>query len=198
MEERHHIEFCERCGVELLPADPEPLCAMCFVSDSNVWAPSLLLVTDASWSGATPSRPAAPSRLHGPFVPWRPDPDGSLARKRRMRSRGITVALALVALAAVLFGVIPAAVSATKPGPVHLGIQQVDAQTNAVLADLYVLVGDKIAHRASPSSIVCPVDGEPYVYTQYEGVTTISCPDPAALGFKRIYVRTDVGIPVVN
>jgi hypothetical protein len=197
MEERHHIEFCERCGAELLPADPEPLCAMCFVSDSNISVPSLLLVTDASWSGATPSRPAAPSRLRGPFVPWRPDPDGSIARKRRARSRRVTLALALVALVAVLFGVIPAAVSSTKPGPVHIGIQQVDAGTNACLANLYILVGDKIAHRASPD-LVCPVCGKPYVYTQYEGITTISCPDPAAHGLKSVYVRTDVGVPVVN
>jgi hypothetical protein len=198
MEERHHIEFCERCGVELLPADPEPLCAMCYVSDTSVSLPSLLLVTDAIWSGATPTRPASPTRLHKPFVPWRPDPDGTLARKRKIRSRRITIAIAMAALAAILFGLIPSAMSSTKPGPVHLGIQSVDAQTNAVLADLYILVGDAKAHRASPANIVCPVDGQPYVYTQYEGITTISCPDPADLGFKNIYVRTDVGIPVVN
>lgn len=198
VEEHHHIAFCERCGVELLPADPEPLCAMCYVSDTSVSAPSLMLVTDASWSGATPSRLAAPSRLHGPFVPWRPDPDGSLARKRKARSRRITIAIAVAALAVVVFGVIPSAMSSTKPGPVHLGIQKVDARTNAVLADLYILVGDEIAHRPSPANIVCPVDGQPYVYTQYEGITTIACPDPGDLGFKRIYVRTDVGIPVVN
>jgi hypothetical protein len=164
IEEHHHIEFCERCGAELLPADPDPLCAMCFVSDSNVWAPSLLLVTDASWNGTTPSRPAMPA--HGSFVPWRPDPDGRHAARRRIRSRRLTLALALLTLAGILFGVVPAAISSTEPGPVHIGVQQVDAGTNACLANLYILAADKVAGRASPANIVCPVTGRPYLYTQ--------------------------------
>jgi hypothetical protein len=196
MEEHHHKVFCERCGAELLPADPDPLCAMCYVSDTSVYAPSLLLVTDASWSGTTPSRPAVPA--HGSFVPWRPDPDGSLAKKRRARSRRITLAFAVITAVALLFAVVPAAISSNKPGPVHVGIQQVDAGTNACLANLYILVNDKIAGRASPADIVCPVTGKPYIYTQYQGVTTIECPDPSAHHVKRIYVRTDAPVPIVN
>jgi hypothetical protein len=198
MEERHHITYCERCGAELLPADPEPLCAMCYVSDSNISAPSLLLMTDASWSGATPSRPATPMRSRGSFVAWRPDPDGTLAKKRRVRSRRLTAAFALITLTAVLFAVVPAAISSTEPGPVHIGVQQVDAGTNACLANLYILVADKAAGRASPADIVCPATGKPYVYTQYQGVTTISCPDAAAHQLTRIYVRSDSRVPIVN
>lgn len=190
------MAFCERCGAELLPADPEPLCAMCYVSDTSVYAPSLLLVTDASWSGTTPSRPAVPSR-HS-FVPWRPDPDGKHAARRRRRSRRLTLALALMTLAALLFAVVPAAISGTKPGPVHVGVQRVDAGTDACLANLYTLVGDKKAGRGSPADIVCPVTGRPYLYTQYQGVTTITCPDAAAHQQTRIYVKTDSGVPVVN
>ena len=196
MEEHHHKVFCERCGAELLPADPEPLCAMCYVSDTSVYAPSLLLVTDASWSGTTPSRPAVPTR--GSFVPWRPDPDGSLAKKRRVRSRRLTLAFAILTAAALLFAVVPAAISSNKPGPVHVGIQQVDAGTDACLANLYILVNDKVAGRASPADIVCPATGKPYIYTQYQGVTTISCPDPAAHHVKRVYVRTNAPVPIVN
>lgn len=198
MEERHHITYCERCGVALLPADPEPLCAMCYVSDSNISAPTLLLMTDASWSGATPSRPATAMRSRNAFVAWRPDPDGTDAKKRRIRSRRLTLVFALITLAAVLFAVVPAAISANKPGPVHIGIQEVDASTNACIANLYTLVNDKIAGRASPADIVCPVTGKPYIYTQYQGVTTISCPDAAAHQLKRIYVRTDAPVPIVN
>ncbi len=198
MEEQHHITYCERCGVELLPADPEPLCAMCFVSDTNIVAPSLLLVTDASWSGTTPSRPATPMRSRNAFHAWRPDPDGSLAKKRRTRSRRLTIAFALVSVVALLFAVVPAAISSTEPGPVHIGVQQVDAGTNACLANLYILVADKVAGRASPTDIVCPASGKPYVYTQYQGVTTIACPDAAAHNQLRIYVRSDTRVPIVN
>lgn len=198
MSDHRHIVFCERCGAELLPADPDPLCATCFVSDSSVYAPSLMLVTDASWSGATPSRPAAPSRLTGAFVPWRPDADGSLARKRRLRATRLSIAATLVATAALLFAVVPAAISTTEPGPVHVGIQEVDAGTNACLANLYILVADKVAGRASPANIVCPQTGRPYLYTQYQGVTTITCPDAVAHEQTRIYVRTDTRVPVVN
>lgn len=198
MEEQHRITYCERCGVELLPADPEPLCAMCYVSDANISPPSLVLMTDASWSGATPSRPATAMSSRGSFVTWRPDPDGTLAKKRRVRSRRLTVVFALITLAAILFAVVPAAISANKPGPVHIGIQEVDASTNACIANLYTLVNDKIAGRASPADIVCPATGRPYVYTQYEGVTTISCPDAAAHKLKRIYVRSDAPVPIVN
>jgi hypothetical protein len=198
MEERHYVAYCERCGAELLPADPDPLCAMCFVSDSSVYAPSLLLVTDASWSGTTPSRPAAPDRLHGSFIPWRPDPDGSLAKRRRVRSRRLTIVLAILALIGAMFAVIPAAISDTKPGPVHIGVQEVNAGTNACLANLYTLVADKVAGRASPADIVCPETGRPYLYSQYRGVTTIACPDAAAHEQTRVYVKTDERIPVVN
>jgi RNA polymerase subunit RPABC4/transcription elongation factor Spt4 len=198
MEEHHHTAYCERCGVELLPADPEPLCAMCYVSDTSVYAPSLLLVTDASWSGGTPHRPAAPHRKPGSFVPWRPDPDGKDAAKRTRRSRRITVVLALLTLAALMFAVVPAAISGTKPGPVHIGVQRVDAGTDACLANLYILVADKVAGRASPADIVCPVCGKPYLYSQYQGVTTITCPDAAAHHQTRIYVKTDTGVPIVN
>jgi hypothetical protein len=196
MEEHNHPVYCERCGAELLPADPEPLCAMCFVSDTSVYAPSLLLVTDASWSGTTPSRPAVPTRSS--FIPWRPDPDGKHAARRKKRSRALTIAMAVLTLAAALFTIIPAAISGTKPGPVHVGIQQVDAGTDACLANLYTLVGDKLAGRGSPANIVCPVTGKPYLYTQYQGATTIECPSAAAHSQLRVYVKTDTGVPVVN
>lgn len=196
MERHEHIAFCERCGAELLPADPDPLCATCYVSDTSVYAPSLLLVTDASWSGTTPSRPAAPT--HGAFVPWRPDPDGKQASKRRVRSRRLTIALAAITLAALIFSAVPAALSSTEPGPVHVGVQEVDAGTNACLANLYILVADKVAGRASPADIVCPATGEPYLYTQYQGITTITCPRASAHQQTRIYVRTDTRVPVVN
>ncbi|HEY5506159.1 MAG TPA: hypothetical protein VIK83_01595 [Coriobacteriia bacterium] len=198
MAEHRHIEFCERCGAELLPADPAPLCAACYVSDTSVYAPSLLLVTDASWSGAIPSRAAAPMRLEKSFVPWLVDADGAQAKHRRMISRRVTLAVAALFTVAMMFALVPAAISTTEPGPVHLGVQQVDKGTDACLANLYILVNDKIAGRASPANIVCPVTGKPYIYTQYQGVTTISCPDASAHSQTRIYIRTDTKVPVVN
>jgi hypothetical protein len=137
-------------------------------------------------------------RSRNNFVAWGPDPDGKLAKQRRIRSRRLTLAFALITVAAILFAVVPAAISSTEPGPVHIGVQQVDAGANACLANLYILVADKVAGRASPADIVCPATGKPYVYTQYQGVTTISCPDAAAHGLIRIYVRTDSKVPIVN
>jgi hypothetical protein len=59
-------------------------------------------------------------------------------------------------------------------------------------------VNDKMQGRASPADIVCPVTGKPYVYTQYQGLTTIECPNPAEHKVAKVYVRTDTGVPVVN
>lgn len=197
MAEHRHIRFCERCGAELLPADPAPLCASCFVSDKSVVAPSLLMLTNESWSGTTPSRTGKAVAVENTFTAWTKD-DGSAAKHRRMISRRVTLALAAVLTAAMLFALVPAAISSTEPGPVHLGVQQVDKSTDACLANLYILVADKLAGRASPSDIVCPSTGKPYVYTQYQGVTTISCPDPVSHEHTKIYIRTDTRVPVVN
>jgi hypothetical protein len=197
MSDHHHIKFCERCGAELLPADPAPLCTSCFVSDSSVYAPSLLLVTDASWSGSTPSRPAAPISLDRTFKAWQPE-DTKAAAKKRMVSRRVSLAIAAALTVGMLFAIVPAALSGTEPGPVRLGVQQTDKGTDACVANLYILLADKRAGRPSPANIVCPVTGEPYVYTQYLGVTTIACPNPGEHQATRVYVRTDVGTPAVN
>jgi hypothetical protein len=196
-----HTCYCERCGAELLPADPAPLCVTCWISDTNVYAPSLLITSDNMWNGATPSRPAAPHTKHehifGIGLEFA-DPNGARAKNRRRRNRRLTLALACVTALALLLAIVPVAVSDTTPGPVHIGVQQTDKGTDACLANLYILMADKVAQRDSPADIVCPVTGKPYVYTQYEGVTTISCPDPAAHNFTRIYIRTDARVPVVN
>lgn len=195
-----HVHYCERCGAELLPADPAPLCATCWVSDTSVYAPSLLLITDTAWKGTLLSRPAPPSnRKHfwSARVPARLDEDGTPARPHRS-TRKLAIVVACITVVALILAIVPAAISATTPGPVHLGRQKTDAATDACLANLYILIGDKVAHRDSPSDIVCPVTGKPYIYTQYHGVTTISCPNPAEHKATRVYVRSDVRVPVVN
>jgi hypothetical protein len=193
--------YCERCGAELLPADPAPLCTSCWVSDSSVYAPSLLITNDMTWNGTTPSRQAAPAKKHeylfGIGLEYA-DPDGEPQRRARRRKRRLTLAFACMTALALMLAVVPAAISDTTPGPVHLGIQRTDKGTDACLANLYILMADKVAGRASPSSIVCPVTGKPYVYTQYQGVTTIECPDASAHNVTRIYIRTDTKVPVVN
>jgi hypothetical protein len=196
-----HKCYCERCGAELLPADPAPLCTTCWVSDTSVYAPSLLIQADNAWNGTTPARPAAPHVHHehvfGIGLEYA-DPNGAPQRLKRRRSRRMMVAFACITAVALMLAVVPAAISDTTPGPVHLGVQQTDKGTDACLANLYVLMADKVAGRDSPSDIVCPVTGKPYVYTQYQGVTTIECPDASAHDFTRIYIRTDTKVPVVN
>jgi hypothetical protein len=197
---RDHKCYCERCGAELLPADPAPLCVTCWVSDTNVSAPTLLIKTDGGWNGATPSRPAAShesGHVFGIGLEFA-DPNGEPARRRRRRARRLTIAFAVITALALTLAIVPAAISDTTPGPVHIGVQKTDKGTDACLANLYILMADKVAGRASPADIVCPVTGKPYVYTQYEGITTISCPDPSAHNFARIYIRTDTRVPVVN
>jgi hypothetical protein len=195
-----HKCYCERCGAELLSADPAPLCTACWVSDTSVTVPSLMIRTGDSWNGATPSRSAPKHRMETfkPIGLEAVDRNSPQARAKRKRNRRITLAFAIVTAVALMLAIVPAALSSTTPGPVHLGVQQTDKATDAVLADLYTLMADKVAGRNSPSEIVCPVDGEPYIYTQYEGVTTISCPDPQDLGYTHIYIRTDTKVPVVN
>jgi len=110
----------------------------------------------------------------------------------------MTLAFAAITAVALIFAIVPAAISSTTPGPVHLGAQNVDKGTNACLENLYTLAADKLAGRASPANITCPECGKPYIYTQYKGITTIECPSPAAHEHTRIYIRTDQRVPVVN
>jgi hypothetical protein len=193
--------YCERCGAALLPADPAPLCAACWASDTNISAPSLMLQAHVDWNGSTPSRPASPhagQQHHYGIGLEYSDPNGKVARARRRRNRRITLAFAAVMTVAMLFAIVPAAISSTTPGPVHLGVENVDQGTDACLHNLYALSADKVAGRASPSDITCPESGKPYTYTQYQGVTTIECPTPEKHGHTRIYIRTDQKVPVVN
>lgn len=196
-----HTHYCERCGAELLPADPAPLCAACWASDTNISAPSLMLRTVTDWNGATPSRPASrhSGREHqfGIGLEYS-DPNGPVAVARRKRSRRVTLAFAAVMAAAMLFAIVPAALSSTTPAAVHLGVQNVDKGTDACIQNLYTLAADKKAGRPSPANITCPESGKPYVYTQYQGVTTIECPAPQNHEHTRIYIRTDQMVPVVN
>lgn len=197
-----YTRYCERCGAELLPADPAPLCATCWVSDTSVYAPSLLIQTDNAWAGTTPARSAVPEHAEhlfwGPHAPDRPGQPGTPETRRRRRSRRLTLAIACITALALALAIVPAAVSSTTPGPVHIGVQEVDKGTDACLANLYTLIADKVAHRDSPADIVCPVTGRPYIYTQYQGVTTIACPDAASHTQTRIYVRSDTRVPIVN
>jgi len=197
-----YTRYCERCGAELLPADPAPLCTTCWVSDTSVYAPSLLIQTDSTWAGTTPARPAVPEHAShlfwGPHKPEKPGQPGTPETRHRSRSRKLTLAFACMTALALALAIVPAAMSDNTPGPVHIGVQQVDKGTDVCLTNLYTLMGDKVAHRDSPADIVCPQTGKPYVYTQYQGVTTIACPDAAAHQQTRIYIRTDTKVPVVN
>lgn len=199
--EGQHKHYCERCGAELLPADPAPLCVTCWVNDSNVTAPSLMIKTDMEWNGSAPSRPASKhsGREHMFGIGLaEADSNSESAKRKRRRTRRITLAIAAAVAVALTLAIVPAAISDTTPGPVHLGIQKTDKGTDACLQNLYILMADKVAGRISPADITCPETGKPYVYTQYQGVTTISCPDAAAHGHTRIYIRTDQKVPVVN
>jgi len=207
MTETAHKHYCERCGAELLPGDPAPLCVTCWVSDTSVTAPSLLINNDDTWNSRAPS-PVEPharhervTPAHAPVrgvVPTHIPGHGAAKPTPRKNARRLAIAVACLTVVALMLAIVPAAISDTTPGPVHLGMQQVDKGTDACLANLYTLSADKIAHRASPADIVCPVSGKPYVYTQYQGVTTIACPDASAHTATRIYIRTDVNVPVVN
>jgi hypothetical protein len=197
-----HACDCERCGAELLPADPAPLCATCWVSDSSVSVPALVITSDTAGIGSAPARVA---ETGGPDDSLfrvgleSADPEGAPQRSRRRRNRRrLMVAFACVTAVALTLAIVPAAVSHTTPPPTHLGAQKTGTGTDECVANLYVLMADKVAHRDSPADIVCPGCGRPYIYTQYDGITTISCPDAAAHGAMRIYIRTDTRVPVVN
>lgn len=114
--------------------------------------------------------------------------------------RRLTVAIALC-----LFSVVamttsaPSTFAASTPAqPLYAGTVHLDQTGDACVANIWRLVADKSEGRPSDPAIVCPGDGRPYVYTQYRGVTTISCPDPSRHGAVSISARTDTKIPVVR
>lgn len=121
-------------------------------------------------------------------------------RVRRNAARQRMVAIAIcVASAAIMLGSSPAALSATAPlRPIHAGDAVVSRSTDACVANLWTLVADRSEGRPSSARVVCPATREPYVYTQFKGITVISCPNPEAHGLSKLFVRSDTKVPVAK
>jgi hypothetical protein len=93
----------------------------------------------------------------------------------------------------------PSTFASSAPSePLYTGSATLNKCADACLANLWRLIADKSEGRPSESDVVCPACGRPYIYTQYQGVTTISCPDPARHGAASLSVRSDTKVPVAR
>jgi hypothetical protein len=125
--------------------------------------------------------------------------DNELRPKTNPRRRlAVASALCLLSLA-VMTASAPSTFAVSAPAqPLHAGATQLNSTGDACVAILWKLIADKSEGRPSQSAIVCPGCGRPYLYSQYQGITTISCPDPARQGAVSITVRSDTKVPVVR
>lgn len=186
--------YCERCGTELLLADPAPLCASCWLREGAVMVVPMVdsingVRVRGSYDGSGPRHyRARHAPLHNELRP-------AVNPRRRL---AVASALCLLSLA-VMTASAPSTFAVSAPSQaLHAGATQLDSSGDACVAILWKLVADKSEGRPSQSAVVCPGCGRPYMYTQYQGITTISCPDPARHGAVSITVRSDTKVPVVR
>jgi hypothetical protein len=184
--------YCERCGTELLPADPAPLCASCWLREGAVMVVPMIdsingVRVRGSYDGSGPRHYRA-RPLHNEIRP--------VTHPRRRLA--VTSVMCLLSLAIMTASAPSTFAVSAPPRPLHAGAVQLDATGETCVGILWRLVADKSEGRPSESAAVCPGSGKPYVYTQYQGVTTISCPDPVRHGAVSITVRSDTKVPVVK
>jgi hypothetical protein len=114
------------------------------------------------------------------------------------RRLAVASAMCLLSLA-VMTASAPSTFAVSAPAtPLHAGATQLNSTGEACVAILWKLIADKSEGRPSQAAVVCPGCGRPFIYTQYRGVTTISCPDAARHGAASITVRSDTKVPVVR
>lgn len=114
--------------------------------------------------------------------------------------RRLATAVALCLLSVVVMSAsAPSTFAASTPArPLHAGVAQLDPSADACIATMWKLIADKSEGRPSESGVECPGCGKPYLYSQYLGVTTISCPEPARHDATSISVRSDTKVPVAR
>jgi len=123
------------------------------------------------------------------------DPRVEAHPRRRLVGALSLCLLSLFAMTASAPSTFAASVPAT---PLYAGSVQLDASADACISNLWKLIADKSEGLPSDPSVVCPSSARPYLYSQYRGVTTISCPDAARHGAVSISVRSDAKVPVAR
>lgn len=185
--------YCERCGTELLAADPAPLCASCWLREGAVMAVPMIdsingvRVRDA-YEGTGPRHYQRRVPLHNELRP----------RGNPKRHLAVASALCLMSLG-VMTASAPSTFAVSAPArPLYAGTVRLNETGEACIGQLWQMVADKSEGRPTRTAIVCPGSGRQYIFTQFQGVTTITCPDPTRHGAMSITVRSDTKVPVVK
>jgi hypothetical protein len=185
--------YCERCGTELLPADPAPLCATCWLAEGAIMVvPMVDSINGVRVRGAEGS---GPRHYQARRVPVHNQVRPPSHPRRRL---AIAVAMCVLSLL-IMTASAPSTFASSAPSePLYTGTVKLNQSADACLANLWKLIADESEGRPSETAVVCPSCGKPYIYTQYEGITTISCPDPTAHGAVSLSVRSDTKVPVAR
>jgi len=186
--------YCERCGTELLLADPAPLCASCWLAEGAVMVvPMIDSINGVSVRGAAD---AAGRRQYRP----RHAPIHNQLRPQAHPRRRVALASIMCLLSlAIMTASAPSSFAVSTPAqPLHVGSAHLNSSADACIAVLWTLIAERSEGLPSRAAVVCPGCGKPYIYTQYQGITTISCPDPARHGAVSISVRSDTKVPVAR
>lgn len=219
--EKDTRERCEQCGVVLFSADPAPLCAHCWTSIvlAPPQIPSIELIQEIralADPDRTDGRKFQVENVADPFAAAFTDTrirkativadhrsrrarrEAALRERNARRQRMVAVAICAMS-ALIMVGSSPAALSATAPpSPIHAGDPVVSRSADACITNLWTLMADRSEGRASSNRVVCPATREPYIYTQYKGITVISCPNPEAHSLTKLFVRSDTKVPVAQ
>ena len=121
-------------------------------------------------------------------------------RPRANPRRRIAIASVMCLLSlTVMTASAPSTFAVSAPAqPLHAGTARLNSSADACISQLWTLIADKSEGLPSRAAVVCPTSGKPYIYTQFQGITTISCPDPARHGATSLSVRSDTKVPVAR
>lgn len=186
-------KYCERCGTELLSADPAPLCATCWLTEGA----TMSVPTVDSINGVRMRRVA--TRPDARYSPRHTQLHNEVKRPSHPRRRLAVAATLSVLSVFIMTASVPSTFAASTPATsLYAGEVKLDKGADACIGMLWKLVAAKSEGLPTPSAIVCPASAKPYIYTQLKGVTTISCPDPSRHGATSISVRSDTKVPVAR
>jgi hypothetical protein len=166
---------CARCGRELSPGDPAPLCALCAVHDAE----ASIATHDATSHKATAAQ------------------EERKARRGRL-ARNAAVGAIIICLAVIAFQ-LPAVVRSFEPLKARRdGSVATDAKADACIDDLWIVIANVTEGRPYTGQPTCPLTNAPYVVTSKDGVTTAKCPNPEKHGLKELVIRSDTALLVVR
>jgi hypothetical protein len=163
-----HALSCFKCGAPLSQEDGGSLCMQCQVESAEDIIPDQKTI-----------KPNVPSHLSGTW-------------------RYLRWALILICLAICVYFVMHNKKLFTGKPPIRNGSYRTDTVTDKCIQNLWGISALMQSQKSIPKELTCPASGKPYIVTEQEDMTIVSCPNPAKHKCSILEVNSKKMIPEVK